>query len=45
MLKTRYNTDKTELENEIPDTSDLVKKQITILKSLTYRVKSLILVI
>ena len=25
MLKTKYNTDKTELENKIPDTSDLVK--------------------
>ena len=45
VLKTKHNTDKTKLENEIPDTSDLVKKQITILKSLTYRVKSLILVI
>ena len=43
VLKTKHNTDKTKLENEIPDTSDLVKKQITILKSLTYRVKSLIL--
>ena len=26
MLKTKYNTDKTELENKIPDTSCLVKK-------------------
>ena len=26
MLKTKYNTDKTELENEISDTSGLVKK-------------------
>ena len=26
MLKTKYNTDKTELENKIPDTSGLVKK-------------------
>ena len=26
MLKTKYNTDKTELENKIPDTSNLVKK-------------------
>ena len=34
MLKTNYQTDKTELEKKIPDTSDLVKKQITILKSL-----------
>ena len=26
VLKTKYNTDKTELENKIPDTSGLVKK-------------------
>ena len=26
LLKTKYNTDKTELENRIPDTSGLVKK-------------------
>ena len=26
VLKTKYNTDKTELENKIPDTSTLVKK-------------------
>ena len=26
MLKTKYNTDKTELESKIPDTSGLVKK-------------------
>ena len=26
VLKTKYNTDKTELENEIPDTSVLAKK-------------------
>ena len=26
MLKTKYNTDKTELENKIPDVSNLVKK-------------------
>ena len=25
-LKTRYNTDKSEVENKIPDTSDLDKK-------------------
>ena len=28
VLKTKYNTDKTELENKIPDTSGLVKKTI-----------------
>ena len=26
LLKTKYNTDKTELENKIPDTSGLAKK-------------------
>ena len=26
MLKTKYNTDETELENKIPDTSGLLKK-------------------
>ena len=26
VLKTQYNTDKTELENKIPDTSGVVKK-------------------
>ena len=44
VLKTKYNTDKTELENKIPDTSGLVKKTI-ILKSLKLKVKFLILVI
>ena len=34
VLKTKYDTDKTELENKIPDTSGFVKKQITIPKSL-----------
>ena len=34
MLKTKYNTDKTELENKIPDTSGLVKKLTIILKLL-----------
>ena len=35
VLKTKYDIDKTELENKIPDTSGLVKKkQITMLKSL-----------
>ena len=35
VLKTNYDTDKTELEKKIPDTSGLVKKkQITISKSL-----------
>ena len=34
MLKTKCNTDKTELENKIPDTSGLIKKLIIILKLL-----------
>ena len=33
-LKTKYDTDKSELENKNPDTSGLVKKLITILKLL-----------
>ena len=38
VLKTKYNTDKSELENKIPDTSDLVKKtdyntNITVIES------------
>ena len=41
VLKTKNDTDKSELENKIPDTSGL----ITILKSLKVRVKYLILVI
>ena len=32
VLKTKYETDKSELENKIPDTSGLVKKQIVMLK-------------
>ena len=27
VLKTKYRTDKTELENKIPDVTDFVKKQ------------------
>ena len=34
VFKTKYNTDKTELKSETPDTSALLEKQITILKSL-----------
>ena len=34
VLKTKYDAGKIELEKEIPDTSGLVKKQITIPKSL-----------
>ena len=32
ILKTKYDTDKSELENKLPDTSSFVKKQIMILK-------------
>ena len=34
VLRAKYDTDKTELENKIPDTSGFVKKQITTPKSL-----------
>ena len=34
VLKTKYNTDKTVLENKVPDTSSLVKKLTIILKLL-----------
>ena len=34
VLKTKYNTDKTELEKKTLDISGLVKKQIPMLKSL-----------
>ena len=33
VLKTKYDTDKSELENKIPDTSGLLKRLIAILKS------------
>ena len=45
VLKTKHQTDKTELEKKIRDTSGLVKKQIIILKSLKQKVTLLILVI
>ena len=45
VLKSKYDIDKSDLENKIPDTSGLVKKLITILKSLKERVKFRILVI
>ena len=32
VLKTKYDADKLKSENKIPNTSDLVKKQIIILK-------------
>ena len=45
VLKTNYDRDKSEIENKIPDTSGLVKKQITIPKSLKQRVKFQVLVV
>ena len=45
LLKTKYAADKLELEKKIPDTSDLVKKLIIILKLLNQKTKFLILVI
>ena len=32
VLKTKYQTDKTELENKIPDVSNLVKKKQNLVK-------------
>ena len=40
VLKTKYNTDKTELENKIPDVTGFIKKQ----NSLNYKTKFLKLV-
>ena len=34
VLKTKYDADKSEIENKISDTSGLVKKQITMLISM-----------
>ena len=45
VLKTKYDTDKAEFQKKIPDTSNLVKRLITILKSMKQKIKFLILVI
>ena len=45
MLKTKYNTDKTELENKIPNTSCLIKKTDCNTKIIELKVKFLILVV
>ena len=45
VLKTKYDTDKSELENKIPDTSGVVKKADYNTKINEKRVKFLILVI
>ena len=34
VLKVKYDTDKSEIENKIPNTGGLVKKQVIMLKSL-----------
>ena len=34
VLRSKYDKDKSEIENKIPDTSGLLKRQITILKLL-----------
>ena len=52
VLKTKYDTDKSNLEKKIsdtgkkiPDTSGLVKKQIIILRVVEQKVKYLVLVV
>ena len=47
VLKNKYDTDKTELENNVPDTCGFVKKKkkITLPKSLKERVKYQVLVV
>ena len=45
VLKTKYNTEKTELENKIPDTSGLVKKTNYNTRITELEIKFLILVI
>ena len=45
VLKTKYDTDISELENKIPDTCGLVKRLIMIIRFLKYKVKFLMLLI
>ena len=45
VLKTKHDTDKSELENKIPDTSVLLKRLIMILQLVKERVKFLMLVV
>ena len=45
VLKTRYDTDKSEIENKIRYNSVLVKKQIAMLRSLKQRVKYQVLLV
>ena len=44
VLKTKYNTDKSELENKLPNTSGLVKKQIMTLKLPKLRTRLIIII-
>ena len=45
VLKTKYDTDKSEIENKIPDTISLLRRQITMLKLLKQRVKYQVFVV
>ena len=45
VLKTKYDTDISELENKILDTCGLVKRLIMIIRFLKYKVKFLMLLI
>ena len=44
-FKTKYDTNKSELENKIPDTRGLIKKQTAILKLLKSKIKYEVLVV
>ena len=44
VLKTKYNTDKSELENKIPDTSGLVKKKIMTLNLPKLKIRLIIII-
>ena len=44
ILKTKYDPDKLELENKIPDTSNLIKNQTIILKLMKQKEKYQVLV-
>ena len=44
VLKTKYNTDKSELENKIPNRSGLVKKQIMTLNLPKLKIRLIIII-
>ena len=44
VLKTKYNTGKSELENKIPDRSGLVKKQIITLNLPKLKIRLIIII-